>query len=152
MKKQTILLIITALLFLLFLYAGLEKMLDMKAFAKDMANQPIPRQWVPLLTYGIPISEVFTALLLWTGQTRKWGLYGSLLLMLVFTAYVGMVVMDLFPHKPCGCGELLQRLSWTQHLVFNVVFTLLAILGIYINRQLTKKDTTAGATIRVAGS
>lgn len=152
MKKQTILLIITALLFLLFLYAGLEKMLDMKAFAKDMANQPIPRQWVPLLTYGIPISEVLTALLLWTGQTRKWGLYSSLLLMTVFTAYVGMAVMDFFPRKPCGCGELLQRLSWTQHLVFNVVFTLLAILGIYLNRQWTKKDTTAGATIRVAGS
>ncbi|QES87592.1 MauE/DoxX family redox-associated membrane protein [Rhizosphaericola mali] len=152
MKKQTILLTITALLFMLFLYAGLEKILELKVFAKDMSNQTLPQQWVPLLTYGIPTSEVFTALLLCTERTRKWGLYGSLLLMTVFTAYVGMVVMDLFPRKPCGCGELLQRLSWTQHLVFNIVFAILALLGIYINNQLTKKDTTASATIRVAAS
>lgn len=152
MKKQTTLYLITALLFLLFLYAGLEKMLDLKAFARDMGNQPIPRQWIPLLTYGIPVSEVFTALLLWTGRTKKWGLYISLLLMTVFTVYVGMVAMNLFPRRPCGCGELLRQLTWQQHLVFNVVFTLLAILGIIINGQLTKKDTTAGATIRVAGS
>ncbi|QES90337.1 MauE/DoxX family redox-associated membrane protein [Rhizosphaericola mali] len=152
MKKQRILLTITALLFMLFLYAGLEKILELKAFAKDMSNQTLPQQWVPLLTYGIPTSEVFTALLLCTERTRKWGLCSSLLLMMGFTTYVGMVVMNLFTRKPCGCGELLQKLSWTQHLVFNIVFTLLVLLGIYINRQLTKKDTTASATIRVAAS
>lgn len=144
--------IVTALLFLLFMYAGLDKLMDLEEFSHDMGNQPVPKSIVPLLVYGIPISEVMAALLLLTAWTRKYGLYLSLLLMAVFTVYVAMVVMDVFPRKPCGCGELIQRLSWTEHLVFNFFFTALAVLGITINSHLTKKNKTASATVRVAGS
>jgi phage shock protein PspC (stress-responsive transcriptional regulator) len=33
---------------------------------------------------------------------------------------------------PCSCGGVLQQLSWKQHLIFNLFFLLLAVVGIVL--------------------
>lgn len=144
MKMERIYDIITALLFMLFLYAGVVKLTTFKDFSKDMANQSVPQSIVPILVYGIPFSEIIAAIFLVTEKTRKWGLYLVFILMVTFSAYVMLIVMKIFTRIPCGCGELIQRLSWTQHLLFNALFTILAFVGILLNNILHKKQKDRG--------
>ncbi|MDQ2656909.1 MAG: hypothetical protein M3Y60_05770, partial [Bacteroidota bacterium] len=39
---------------------------------------------------------------------------------------------------PCSCGGVLNSLGWKAHLVFNIVFTLLSIVGIMLMAQPTR--------------
>jgi len=39
------------------------------------------------------------------------------------------------PNLPCSCGGVLQQMTWNQHLIFNVVFTLLALFAIWLTRK-----------------
>jgi hypothetical protein len=36
-----------------------------------------------------------------------------------------MIAFD--PELPCSCGGILQSMNWTQHLIFNIFFTLLGL-------------------------
>nr|WP_143097972.1 MauE/DoxX family redox-associated membrane protein [Chitinophaga sp. CF118] len=71
------------------------------------------------------------AALLIPNKTRKYGLLGSLVLMLVFTVYVAYVLL-FTTKRPCTCGGIIRQLSWPDHLIFNISFLLLAITGIIL--------------------
>lgn len=69
--------------------------------------------------------------------TRIPGLYGSAILLFIFTAYLtGMILTD--KHLPCSCSGIISSLSWGQHIVFNLVFLTIAITGILLNKKRTK--------------
>mgnify|MGYP001346109640 CR=1 FL=1 len=36
-------------------------------------------------------------------------------------------------YVPCSCGGVLLQMSWQQHLVFNIVASLLALAGITLS-------------------
>ncbi|QES88744.1 DoxX family protein [Rhizosphaericola mali] len=152
MKREIILYIIRVLLLILFLYAGVEKVFRMDSFYRDMSNQPIVKSLVPIVTYMIPLGEIIAAGLLVFDRTKKAGLYISCLLMSVFMGYVALIVAGKFPRKPCSCGELISKLSWTEHLLFNLFFWLLAIVGIYLTMAVGKhKDKpTEGEMVRIS--
>jgi hypothetical protein len=33
-------------------------------------------------------------------------------------------------HLPCNCGGVLQKMNWRQHLIFNLFFICLSLIGI----------------------
>ena len=134
-KKQVMLECISALLILLFLYASVSKFLDFKTFFKEMHNQPLPKSWTPFLVWFIPCSEILLSAALIFERTRLLGLYGSLILMGLFTIYAILILSHVFPYVPCSCGGVIKRLTWRQHLVLNLFFVTLSILGVIAQRK-----------------
>ena len=137
-RRQILLEAIVSLYVLLFLYASLSKFLDFRTFVKEMNNQPLPNSWTPFLVWAIPCSEIALSLALIFERTRLIGLYGSLVLMGLFSGYTLIVLFHAFSYIPCSCGGIIKRLTWRQHLVLNLFFVGLAIAGIILQRRKAK--------------
>ena len=134
-RRQILLEVIVSLYLLLFLYASLSKFLDFPTFVKEMNNQPLPNSWTPFLVWFIPCSEIFLSLSLIFERTRLLGLYGSLVLMGLFTIYAILILSHVFPYVPCSCGGVIKRLTWRQHLLLNLFFVMLSVVGIMAQRR-----------------
>ena len=142
MKSSHILNVISALLVLLFVYTAVSKLLDFEEFKMQMYNQTLPHDVATALIWTLPGIEILTALLLLFERTKSFGFYLSGLLMLLFTGYVALVVLNYFGRVPCSCGGVIKALGWKMHLVFNFFFLLLtipAIIIIYRERRTTGK-------------
>jgi hypothetical protein len=133
-KRQVFLETISALLIMLFLYASVSKFLDFKTFIGEMNNQPLPNSWTPFLVWAIPLSEIAIATALIFERTRLAGLYTSLVFMIIFTLYAGAILLHFFSYVPCSCGGVISKLNWRQHLVFNLFFVALSVIGIILKR------------------
>jgi putative oxidoreductase len=134
-KKQVLIECVCALLILLFLYASTSKFLDFKTFIDQMNNQPLPNSWTPFLVWAIPLLEIAISISLLFEYTRLIGFYASLILMIVFTLYTGIVLLHFFPYIPCSCGGVIRNLTWTQHLILNLCYVSLSILGIILQHR-----------------
>lgn len=144
MKKSTVVDIISCLFILLFLYTGIVKLVNHEYFRTALGLSPL-HKYGAFIAIPIPVLEVLIALALLIPlysnrpRLRKWGLYGSALLMAVFTVYVGWM-LKYASHLPCTCGGIIQQMNWHQHFYFNTLFTLLALLGIWLNRRASIYD------------
>lgn len=138
-RRQVLLEIISALLILLFLYASLSKFLDFELFTGEMNNQPFSNTFTPFLVWAIPLLEIAISICLLFEKTRLAGFYASLALMSLFTIYTATILLHFFKYVPCSCGGVIKKLTWPQHLVFNLFFTSLSITGITLQRR--KKNT-----------
>lgn len=127
MKKSVIVSVITALLIILWIYASVSKLLTEGPGRLQMLNQILPASVSELIFWLLCITELVTALLLMVNMTRSIGLLISVMLMAVFTIYIGLVVSGAFKYTPCSCGGIIGELSWMQHLVFNIIFLVLAL-------------------------
>ncbi|MBX2914699.1 MAG: hypothetical protein KF856_05415 [Cyclobacteriaceae bacterium] len=127
--------LITTLLVILFTYTALSKILDVDTFRKQMLNQPLPETLSQNLVWLVPVSEITTSIFLILKPLRLHGFVLAFLLMLAFTLYVSLILANTFAYIPCSCGGILNTLSWEAHLIFNIVFTLLALAGIIIERK-----------------
>jgi putative oxidoreductase len=135
MKRKIIIEIISSLLILLFLYASVSKWLAFKLFIGEMNNQPFPNWLTPFLVWSIPIIEVIIAIGLIFEKTRIPALYASLFLMLAFTVYTVVVLLHAFKYIPCSCGGVIRKLTWPQHLFFNLFFVGISLLGIFLKKR-----------------
>ena len=143
MKRATIVEIIALLFVILFLYTGIAKLMDYDVAKEQIGLTPLLAPVAKAIVIVLPIAEIITAVLLFIPRTRKIGLYASVGLMLLFTTYIAYI-LNYNKHLPCTCGGVLQRMSWPQHLVFNVIFVLLAGLGIILSRKGKQKRTLKG--------
>lgn len=122
--------IVCFLLIFLFVYTAVSKLGDVHQFSADMQNQPLPAMLKNNLVWALPASELLAAGLLAFDRTRLTGLFVSLILMLTFTLYVAMVLLNVFDYVPCSCGAVISSLSWGQHLVFNLFFIIISLIAI----------------------
>jgi putative oxidoreductase len=135
MKRKIIIEIISSLLILLFLYASVSKWLAFKTFIGEMNNQPFPNWMTPFLVWTIPILEVLIVVGLIFEKTRVQSLYASLFLMLAFTIYTVAILLHSFEYIPCSCGGVIRKLTWPQHLFFNLFFVGISLLGIILKKR-----------------
>ncbi len=135
MKRKIIIELISSLLILLFLYASLSKWLAWRTFIGDMNNQPFPNWMTPFLVWTIPTIEVLIALALIFEKFRVKAFYASLFLMSAFTIYTVAILFHAFRYIPCSCGGVIRKLTWPQHLVFNLFFVGISILGIILKKR-----------------
>ncbi len=135
MNKKVIIEIISSLLVLLFLYASLSKFLDFKHFIGDMNNQPFPNWMTPWLVWTIPLLEISITMALVFERTRTPGLYASLVLMFAFTVYTVAILLRFFGRIPCSCGGVIEKLTWQQHLIFNLFFVIISFTAILLRKQ-----------------
>jgi len=111
MERETIIQLAGALLVLLFGYAALAKLSEWEEFLQQLALQPVAREAVTLFAWGIPAVELFCCLLLVWERTRLQGLYLALGLMVLFTGYVGLVLLGVWEEVPCSCGGVISPLG-----------------------------------------
>lgn len=141
MLKRTIPSIVALLLVVLFLYTGISKLMDYTVFKEQIAESPILAPVAPFVAWALPLVEFAVAIALFIPAWRLWGLYASSVLMLLFTGYIA-AILSFSEELPCSCGGILQEMSWQQHLVFNITFTLLAILSAILERKRRKAKNT----------
>lgn len=133
-KRNTIVEIISSLFILLFVYTAISKLANIDRFQNVLHNAPKIGKYAHVISWLLPITEIVVALLLFFPKTKKIGLYSSLLLMVAFTGYLFYMIFFAY-NLPCSCGGVLEKMSWNQHLIFNCFFTLLAGIGIWLNKR-----------------
>lgn len=127
--------IISSLLLMLFLYTAVSKLLHFTSFIIAMAKSPAIYEYAKPLAYTVPSIEIIIAILLFVPRTRRIGLWSSFILMAIFSIYVAYMLIAHHTDLPCTCGGVLKQLTWPQHLIFNIFFTLLAFAGILLTRK-----------------
>ena len=118
------------LLILLFVYAAVNKLLDHQKFRIQLGQSPMLTAFAEIYVWVVPILEMLTSFLLAWRKTRLAGLFSSFSLMTLFSTYI-VVITRFSEYTPCSCGGVLEKLSWNAHLLFNIVFWLLALLAIW---------------------
>jgi hypothetical protein len=131
-KPESYVQLISCLLILLWVYAATSKLINYEQSRMQMMNQVFPDSINAVLLWVIPITELLIAGLLLFSKSRIAGLILSAILLFLFSGYVLLVMLNVFDRIPCSCGGIISKLSWGQHLVFNLVFLALAILGLGI--------------------
>lgn len=143
MKKEIAVEIIVFLFVILFLYAAGTKLLDYERSVAQIAQSPLLTKMSGFIAWFVPIVEIIVSVMLMVPVLRLTGLYAAFGLMLTFTFYI-IAILSFSKELPCACGGVLSMLHWKGHLVFNIVFVILAFTGILLSpRQSTSKTTIA---------
>lgn len=127
--------IISAIFILLFVYTAASKLMTHQAFLGSLKSSPLLNFAGPFLSWTVPAVEILVAAMLFTPNYRETGLFAAFYLMVLFTIYIGYMLIAV-SHLPCSCGGIISKLSWKQHLYLNAFFVVLAATGIYFNRRL----------------
>lgn len=133
--------IITVVLILFWLYAAGTQISDFNKFKGEMNNQVFSGVISNVLAYLIPVLEITIAGLLVYSFTRLWGMIFSFSLLLVFSTYVGLALLNVFSQKPCTCAGLLGGSStWEWNLTLNLIVTAVAAAGLILNLKWRRKE------------
>ncbi|MBW8324311.1 MAG: hypothetical protein K0M50_06060 [Prolixibacteraceae bacterium] len=116
---------------LLFVYAAISKLLDFEDFRVQLAQSPLLGAYAGLTAPAVISLELLIVLLLSFKTSRLTGLYASFFLMVAFTVYI-YLILNYSEFVPCSCGGIIEKLGWTEHLIFNTAFASLAMLAIVI--------------------
>lgn len=131
MKKQSVVDIISIAFIILFVYAAASKLLDYEKFRVQLGQSPLLTAYAKWVAVIIPAAEILVSGMLATVRWRMAGLYASFSLMVMFTTYI-VIILKFADYVPCSCGGIIAKFSWSQHLVFNLVFVLLSLTGIIL--------------------
>lgn len=145
MSRKLSLEIISILFIILFVYAGFAKLLDVEKFRVQIGQSPMLASIAGVTAWAVPLTEIFVAVLLAITRYRAFGLLGSFALMTLFTGYI-VSIMQFSDDIPCSCGGVLQSLGWSEHLIFNIAFILLAMTGLVL--EATDKGTNVKTLAR----
>lgn len=140
MKQEKIILAIAYFFILLFLYTAISKLLAFSVTLFDMRRNPLLGNWALFWTIAVPAVEIIIAVLLFIPKTRRMGLWATLILMVGFTGYVGILLASNYD-LPCTCGGIFRELGWRQHLWVNIGLVILALAALILNlRERHKND------------
>lgn len=144
MEKREKSAIPSVLLILLWTYTGLDKLIRFETSRKAFHNQTFPAELAEILAYAVPSIELLIALLLLFSVCRWWGYLSSILLLTVFTTYVGLIWVGAFPRVPCNCAGILDAMGWEAHFWLNSLMIGISIIGLYVTKKAESKDPASG--------
>lgn len=132
--KQTLITCICLACIFLFTYTAYAKIVDHERFLKGLSKVQRLENYAIYISWLAPIMELLISLLLIIPKTQILGLKIFTAIMGIFTLYI--TVMLLWAEKlPCNCGGAIEKLSWTQHLWFNLGFIVLSSLAIWLSKE-----------------
>jgi len=129
---------VSLLFILLFVYAAISKLVDYENFRVQLGQSPLLTAYAHLVAWAVPALELIIAGMLFIPKLRLWGLYACFTMMVMFTAYI-VIILNFTDNIPCSCGGVLEDLGWTEHIVFNVFFILLGVFSIFLSDNQLKK-------------
>lgn len=136
----------------LFVYAAATKLLDLEKFVVQIGQSPILTSYKRILAWLVPGLEFVIAALMIIPKTRLAGLYAFFGMMTMFTFYI-VLASRFSTYIPCSCGGVLENMSWTQHLYFNVFFMVISGVGVMLGLKrgdaasLRVKEDTTGHSV-----
>jgi len=134
LNKKLGLEVICYLFVFLFAYTGISKYLLYNNFRIELMKSSLTRNYATPIAIFVPMIEIAIAILLLINSTRKFGLYCSLALMVIFTSYV-FYLLAFAPYLPCHCAGIIETMTWTQHLIFNIALIATSVIGIWLNNK-----------------
>ncbi|RPE12037.1 hypothetical protein EGT74_00325 [Chitinophaga lutea] len=133
MKKGFILETLISLLVLLLTYASLSKILEFEKFVFQLGLSPfhLLSSNAYLVALLVPLVEISIIILLMIKRTKLIGLWSNLFLMSIFTVYIAAMLLS-GSELPCTCGGIISKMSWVQHLYFNLFFIAASVIAILL--------------------
>ena len=128
-SKESIITGICWMCMALFLYTAYAKITDQDRFLKGLTRVHLISGFAVFISFAVPMVEVFIAMLLLIPKTAKIGLYCFITVMTAFTFYI-ISALIWEKNLPCHCGGAIEKLSWSQHIWFNLAFILIAMFAI----------------------
>jgi hypothetical protein len=113
----------------LFLYTAYAKILDHDRFLKGLTRVHLISGFAVFISFAVPLVEIITATMLLIPKTAKIGLYCFTVVMASFTLYI-ISAMIWEKKLPCHCGGAIEKLSWSQHIWFNLAFIATAVIAL----------------------
>lgn len=142
-RREVYLMILYTVFILFWLYSAGFKLYNFETFKQEMHSQVFSNGISNLLSYVIPAFEMMIAALLVYSVTRLLGMTLSFLLMLIFTTYVGLALLDAYRYMPCNCiGLLGKNASWGTNFILNLFIAIVAAVGLILtfkHRERRKK-------------
>lgn len=127
--KKNIVEIIYFLYILLFVYAALSKLVDFENFKAQIGQSPLLSPFADFISVFVIVVEIIISILLGISRTKYIALWCAVALMSMFTVYI-IIILNYVSFIPCSCGGILEKLGWHEHLIFNLVFLLMAAAAI----------------------
>jgi uncharacterized membrane protein YphA (DoxX/SURF4 family) len=127
---------IVALLYIaLFTYAAVSKILDFENFQVQLGQSPLLSAFAGYVAWLVPSVEIIIAILLVIPNCRNTGLLASYMLMIMFTIYI-YIILNYSSFIPCSCGGILSEMNWKEHLTFNIIFIIIALIAIILYKKI----------------
>lgn len=121
-KLQNVFLEMVCFLYIiLFTYAAISKLIDFENFQTQLGQSPLLSAYAASISFLVIFAELGLVLALFLRVSRIKALYLSVGLMTVFTSYI-ILILNFSSFIPCSCGGILEKLGWTEHLIFNLFF------------------------------
>ena len=121
---------IAALLIFLFVYTATSKFIQHDNFYARLTLFPWISRFAGILSWVVPLLEIFVSGLLFIQPTRIVGFLCSAILLLGFTVYL-FLMLGYHDKLPCTCGGVIEKMTWKQHIFFNLFFILISIIGLF---------------------
>jgi hypothetical protein len=140
LTKERIVIAIRWICMALFIYTAYAKIVDHDRFLKGLTRVHLISGFAALISFAVPLVEIITATLLLIPKTAKNGLYCFIVAMSGFTLYI-IIAMIWEKKLPCHCGGAIEKLSWSQHIWFNLAFIVIAVFAgwlINLNKSFKK--------------
>ncbi len=125
--------IVRILLILLFAYAAISKLIAYPKFIIQLGLSPLLPSYITSIAWSIPLIELALVVVLISQVYFRFALIASAGLLFVFTLYI-IGILTIADHIPCSCGGVLDSLSWTGHLLFNIGFLTLTLIAIVTSK------------------
>jgi len=126
--RQIFIITVCYLYIVLFVYAAFSKILDFENFRIQLGQSPLLSAFAGFVSIAVLIVEIGIAILLSISRFRSLGLLAAFGLMAMFTTYI-YIILNYSSFIPCSCGGILEKMGWTEHLVFNIIFMALAAVA-----------------------
>ena len=139
-RYHIVLKIICFLFLALWVYAATSKLLIYQEFEIQLSKSPFASNYSTLFVWMIPLTEYILAGLFLFPKYILSALYLSFSMIVLFTIYI-LGVLNFSNAIPCACGGVITTLSWNEHLLFNILFIGLAILGILLFKKQNTIDS-----------
>lgn len=134
---KVFLVLVSYLFILLFVYAAVSKLIGLEQFKHQLSRFPYISGYANILAWSVPVLELLIAGLFLFPKHTLTAFGSSLALMIFFTAYIAMV-LQFSDDIPCSCGGVLNNMDWKTHLIFNLIFVAMAIMGLWIELKKRK--------------
>lgn len=119
-------------------YVFVNKLLDINAFISNISKTGLFSElFNKFLAYFVLLIETIAVILLFFNKKR--GLYFCLFIFSAFTLYISFLNYT-NRYEVCGCGGILNGLSFNIHLIINIILIFLSTISIYFDYENKTSD------------
>lgn len=129
--------ILRYILIVLFIYTGVSKFIGYYLFLSQLSDIIFLQKMAGFISIFIPLIEIAAGIALAFQKTEIIGWWLCAVLLSGFSIYVSMMLL-FAPHLPCSCGGIIAALSWTQHLIINILLGFICWIKLYRHYLISK--------------